>query len=201
MARRGTPQGHCHDPAGVAARGAGFVIKESETPDSEPVIDLPPEVAAILQKVRERQLADAARRAPCPDGEACRRRHCRGRHPLDLVFCQPSSKPLHDSLVRVRDPYPLCRKLGLPWRRALHNMRQAHGSHLLERGISLRAVSERLGHRDPAFTARVYVYVLRGQAQAAEAVSTMLRGCTSFAHQFEVERSVETLEKQWFPKV
>lgn len=54
-------------------------------------------------------------------------------------------------------------------------MRHGHGSHLLERGVPLRTVSERLGHRDPAFTARVYAHVLRGQAQAAQAVSAMLQ--------------------------
>ncbi len=82
---------------------------------------------------------------------------------------------MHENNVRNRDLYPLCKKLGLPWRRALHNMRHGHGSHLLERGVPLRTVAERLGHKDPAFTARVYAHVIRSQAQAAAAVSAMLK--------------------------
>jgi|SRR6516164_1923671 len=101
---------------------------------------------------------------------------------LDLVFSQPNGKPLFENNIRQRDLYPLCRRLGLPWRRALHNMRHGHGSHLLERDVPSKVVQERLGHKDAAFTLRTYAHVLRGmQVQAVRAVSAMLKASNASA--------------------
>ncbi len=62
------------------------------------------------------------------------------------------------------------------WRRALHNLRHAHGSYLIQRGVSVKVVQERLGHSSPAFTSTVYTHVLAGmQEQAARAISEVLR--------------------------
>jgi integrase len=156
--------------------GGGFNLKEPKTPESARTIDLSEEVIQALKILRQRRNTEAARRSRCPLGEKCRRQHCAGWHELDLVFSQPNGKPLFDNNIRLRDLYPLCRRLGLPWRRALHNMRHGHGSHLLERGVPLKVVQERLGHKDAAFTLRTYAHVLRGmQAQAARAISAMLK--------------------------
>lgn len=46
---------------------------------------------------------------------------------------------------------------------SLHSLRHTHASTLLRNGASIRAVSQRLGHSDPAFTLRVYAW-----AQPAE---------------------------------
>ncbi len=62
------------------------------------------------------------------------------------------------------------------WRRALHNLRHAHESYLIQRGVSVKVVQERLGHSSPAFTSTVYTHVLAGmQEQAARAISEMLK--------------------------
>jgi len=93
------------------------------------------------------------------------------------VFCQPNGKPLHVHNFRLRDLQPLCQRLGLPYRRAIHNIRHAHGSYLLQRGVSVKVVQERLGHASAQFTLSTYAHVLAGmQAQAARAVSDMLKG-------------------------
>jgi integrase len=71
------------------------------------------------------------------------------------------------------------RRLGLPYRPALHNLRHGHATMLLQRGISVKVVQERLGHGAAAFTLSTNGHVLANmQTQAAEAVSAMLRVCT-----------------------
>lgn len=48
----------------------------------------------------------------------------------------------------------------IPAKVRFHDLRHTVASVLLSTGHSLRAVSQRLGHRDPAFTLRVYAHVL-----------------------------------------
>jgi integrase len=56
------------------------------------------------------------------------------------------------------------------------NLRHAHGSYLIQRGVSVKVVQERLGHATAAFTLNTYAHVLAGmQPQAARAISEMLR--------------------------
>ena len=156
--------------------GGGYTLKEPKTTHSRRAITLPPEVAGCLRRVRASQ--NAARvKGMCTQGASCARPRCSRWHALDLVFCQANGKPLHVNNIRKYDLYPLCKKLGLPWHRALHNFRHAHGSHLLQRGVSIKVVQERLGHATAAFTLSTYSHLLAGaEAQAAKAVSAMLKG-------------------------
>jgi|GEM_PF-543812 len=161
--------------------GGGHVLREPKTRHSRRTITLPTEAVEELRRLRAIQQAEAAARGRCAAGAACRSRHRKKVwHALDLVFCQPNGKPLHDNNVRIRDLYPLCKRLGLPWRRALHNMRHGHATYLLQRGVSVKVVQERLGHGAAAFTLSAYGHVLQGmQAGAAQAVSAMLKACHS----------------------
>jgi integrase len=60
---------------------------------------------------------------------------------------------------------------------SLHDLRHAHASMLLAAGVPLNAVSERLGHQDPALTLRVYAHVMPNMdAAAAAAIEAALRG-------------------------
>lgn len=96
------------------------------------------------------------------------------------LFSQRNGKPLHVHNFRLRDLQPLCTRLGLPYRRAIHNLRHAHGSYLLQRGVSIKVVQERLGHASAQFTLGTYAHVLAGmQAQAVQAVSALLAACIS----------------------
>lgn len=59
---------------------------------------------------------------------------------------------------------------------SLHGLRHLHGSILLRAGVALHVVSLRLGHADPAFTAKVYARVLPQQgADAIELFAKQLR--------------------------
>jgi integrase len=157
--------------------GGGYTLAEPKTANSRRTITLPPEVAEELRRVLARQRVERKKRGDCETGVQCTRPRCKHWHPLDLVFCQPNGQPLHVHNLRQGDLRRLCKKLGLPYHRALHNMRHGHGSYLLQRGVSVKVVQERLGHSTAAFTLSTYTHVLTGmQAHAAEAISAMLRG-------------------------
>ena len=56
-----------------------------------------------------------------------------------------------------------------------HGLRHTSATLLLEAGVSLKVVQERLGHADGAMTLRVYTHVSEGQqAKAAEQLSKKL---------------------------
>lgn len=60
-------------------------------------------------------------------------------------------------------PAPFTEFEGLP----PYDLRHLHASLLLARGVSLRTVSERLGHADPGFTLSTYTHVVPGTQEAA----------------------------------
>ena len=84
----------------------------------------------------------------------------------DLVFCQPTGRPLHAHNLVMRDFRRLISKTGLP-RIRFHDLRHSHATHLLREGIHLKVVQERLGHSSPAFTLAIYSHVLPGMQEAA----------------------------------
>jgi integrase len=60
---------------------------------------------------------------------------------------------------------------------SLHTLRHTHAASLLLKGISLPAVSARLGRADTNITARVHSHVLPADdARAAEAWESLVRG-------------------------
>lgn len=69
----------------------------------------------------------------------------------------------------------LVRRLGLDgWR--LHDLRHWHASVLLDAGVPLPTVSERLGHRDQSTTANIYAHALPAtDHRAAEVIGDLLR--------------------------
>jgi integrase len=63
----------------------------------------------------------------------------------------------------------------IPVKLRFHDLRHTHASLLLSKGQSLRAVSQRLGHSNPALTLRVYAHCLPSDdAQLAEGLNRMM---------------------------
>lgn len=54
-----------------------------------------------------------------------------------------------------------------PGENGTHALRHYHASVLLEDGVSIKAVSEYLGHADAGFTLRVYTHLMPSSAEKA----------------------------------
>lgn len=147
----------------VRPRGGGYIVKSPKTRGSERSIGLPSEVVEVLRGMR--------------------------RKGSEFVFCRRGGKPVHASNLRQRDlrglwdkradgsPSPL---VGMPWRRALHNLRHFHASFLLQQGANVRAVSERLGHRTASFTLSTYAHMIRRNDATTDLISAFLSDGKSY---------------------
>ena len=89
------------------------------------------------------------------------------RTDLDLVFATPAGEYLKPASVTAKVCL-VARKCGLKGV-GLHSFRHTHGSQLLAGGMSLPAVSKRLGHSSVDTTAKVYAHVFAADdANAAQ---------------------------------
>jgi integrase len=80
------------------------------------------------------------------------------RDDLNLVFAAPDGDYLKPDTMTAKICL-LAKKAGLKGS-SLHTLRHSHGSHLLSAGVSLPAVSKRLGHSSVYVTATVYSHAL-----------------------------------------
>jgi integrase len=95
---------------------------------------------------------------------------------LELVFTSERGTPYELSNVRRAFKAAL-RAAGLPQTVRLYDLRHTAASLLLEAGLPIPAVSERLGHVHAGVTLAVYSHALEGQQRAAaEAMGAILRG-------------------------
>lgn len=84
------------------------------------------------------------------------------RNPLDgRVFAGRNYKPWSIQHIVARDLPRVCASAGVPKLR-LHDLRHTHATLLLQMKFSPRAVQERLGHSNVAFTLSIYGHVLPG---------------------------------------
>ena len=132
---------------------AGLIFKSTKT-EKPRRIELPPTMPAVLARHRDRQ--DEFRRQFGPDY----------RSDLDLIFANSDGSPLMPNSVSATVSR-LCRTLKLPKGASLHTVRHSHASLLLEKGVDIATVSERLGHSSVATTAAIYSHAIRGKDRAA----------------------------------
>lgn len=149
----------------TCTKAGGFQLKEPKSAAGRRTISLPAFAALALRERRTEQFAAGLIRSP--------------------VFCTSAGKYQHKRNVlrslrqvieRVNDPHKP-RKGGRPKKDAppqpsrqrlslvpdglrFHDLRHSHASILLSAGESLKAVSQRLGHADPAMTLRVYAHCM-----------------------------------------
>ena len=106
--------------------------------------------------------AVAARRTP-------RRRRATSRP----VFTDCGGDPVHpDKLTQTFDR--ILRRAGSPVIR-LHDLRHTHATLLIDAGVPVKVVSERLGHATAAFTIETYQHVLPAmQTRAVDVVAELM---------------------------
>jgi integrase len=134
----------------------GLVYKSTKNEEPRDIA-LPPGMAGVLESHRLRQ--DEFRRQFGPAYRA----------DLDLIFGDTDGTELKPNSISSTVSR-LCRRLGLPKGSSLHTVRHSHASILLERGVAITTVSERMGHSSVRTTADIYSHALRGKDEEAAAI-------------------------------
>jgi integrase len=140
----------------------GYEVSWSEpkTPRSRRAVAIDPTTVAVLRAHRARQAEERLAIGPKYDDG-------------DLVFCDVAGAPLHPKSLTDRFRR-IVRALGLPTIR-LHDLRHVAATVLLDEGVPLKVVSERLGHSNVGITANTYQHVLEHmQDDAAERAARAL---------------------------
>lgn len=142
----------------------GRSLAEPKSRRSRRTLDLPPAAVAALRRQKARQ-AEARLAA----GDAWR------GNPDKLCFTDAIGRPVTPSAVSHGFPDAL-RRLGLPHVR-FHDLRHGCASLLLAQGVSLKVVSETLGHASISLTADTYLHLDREQRrEAARAIERAIGG-------------------------
>jgi len=82
-----------------------------------------------------------------------------------LVFTNSHGNGVYPSNI-YDDWRKICEQAGVPYLKP-HGLRHTHATWLLEAGVPLHVVAERLGHRDAMVTATIYAQVTGNQARGA----------------------------------
>ena len=85
-----------------------------------------------------------------------------------LVFTRENGSPIHPERFSAWFKQ-CCRRSGLPPVR-LHDVRHSYVTALLNEGVPLKVVSQRVGHASPMVTLTIYQHVLPGDDRAAAAL-------------------------------
>ncbi len=143
----------------VVTTNRGALVQEStKTKTSRRTILLPDNVCYMLkrfklwQKVRDIRLGTHYSTSP-------------------WVLSNPQGKPRSPSSFSGHDFKELLDIAGIDRKFRIHDMRHTHATWLLEKGVNIKVVSERLGHSSIRITLDTYAHVLQTMQQ--EAVDTL----------------------------
>lgn len=158
-------------PARVHVRRAlkrqrsGMVLGSPKTKRTQRSLFLPEQTVAMLRDWRSRQAAE--RLALGADWG-------RGWRDKELVFTSPTGSPLDPSNFRVEFKRVLDRAGIGHW--TPHELRHTAASLMLSRGISIKEVSDALGHSSIAITADVYGHLLAPSTATVAAMAHVMYG-------------------------
>lgn len=94
-------------------------------------------------------------------------------HNHDLVFTSTSGTPIHPDNLK-RDYNRLVKRAGVP-RIRIHDLRHTHVTLAIQHGANIKAVSQRVGHKDVAITLSIYAHVLPAEhADVADKIGAVL---------------------------
>lgn len=138
----------------------GYELHESrgKTANSRRTIDLDPTTLDILQAWQAYQAAELA---------------AVGNDNTGHMLTDATGGPVHPHAISQAFDR-IVRRAGVPII-PLHGLRHTHGSLLIEAGVPVKVVSERLGHSRQVFTIETYQHVMPGmQAAAAATFQTLM---------------------------
>ncbi len=143
-------------------QGGALAFCPPKSQKSIRTVDLDEDTTAVLREQREAQGFE--RRAW---GDAY-------RSDLDLIFCRPDGSPHDPNVIDRRFGRRIRALPSLPAIR-LHDLRHTHATLLLEDGVDVKTVSERLGHDSVQTTLELYGHVTpRMRASAAARFGALL---------------------------
>ena len=142
------------------AKGQGIVFSQPKTQRSRRPVALSPATVAALREHRREQLEQRMQVGP-------------GYQEGDLVFADRLGRPVYDSTVR-RVFYGVVKAANVgPLR--VHDLRHSAATLMLQAGINVKVISERLGHATVSITLDTYSHVLPDmQREAAAALDGVL---------------------------
>ena len=107
----------------------------------------------------------AARRAGTPRANADRG---------ELLFQTRYGNPLNRDKLRQDVIRPALRAAGLPETFRTYDLRHSHASVMIDLGVNLLALAQRMGHSDPAMTLRLYGHLFEGaQVELSERIDAL----------------------------
>src|SRR5215813_14252458 len=145
---------------------AGLRFKEPKTKHGKRTLSLPPNVVRVLREHRRKLLEiRMALGLGKPDGDT-------------LLFAEPDGAPTPPNRL-TRRWQDACVSLDLP-RVSFHALRHTHASLLIAAGLNVVKISQRLGHKNPTVTLKIYAHLFekddREAAAATEAFMTAKPG-------------------------
>jgi integrase len=167
----------------LAQTDKGFVVKEPKTAASRRTITLPDLAVAVLTEHKAAALRAGLLGAPvfCTRGgnwllkrnvlRALRAVIRRANTPPGKI--NRGGRPKKSAPPRPKEEFEMLKLI--PAKLRFHDLRHTVASILLSQGQSVRAVSQRLGHSNPALTLRVYAHCMPSDdPQLAAALNKML---------------------------
>jgi integrase len=96
------------------------------------------------------------------------------RSNTEPLFQTRYGNPLNRDKLREKVIRPALRQAGLPERFRTYDLRHSHASVLIDLGVNLLALAQRMGHSDPAMTLRLYGHLFEGaQVELSEKIDAL----------------------------
>jgi integrase len=140
-----------------------WTLKDPKTGRARRTVTVPATVVEQLKRHRTEQLEERLQAGPAYEDHG-------------LVFSASNGSPLDWKIIVARHFRALAKDAGFLKLRP-YDLRHTHATLLLQAGVNVKVVSERLGHASAALTLDVYSHVLPDMQQhAAERVEDLLFG-------------------------
>jgi integrase len=131
-------------------------VETTKTPASQRRVDMSPELAAELKRLRTERKRQALADGTAYDAE-------------EWVFRTKEGTPIFYTNF-LRRVWHKVQDIAKVRRRTPHDLRHSWASHMLAAGADLAHVSNQLGHANPSITLRIYSHWVPGMRRVTTAV-------------------------------